>query len=67
MRGETQYQSSIIKLQMSIAKITPATESAKACIASRLTSNFSAFTADLPRRNGALSFTDIPLFNQFAL
>ena len=45
---------------MSIAKITPATESAKASLASRLPSNFSAYTADLRRRNGAVSFTATP-------
>jgi hypothetical protein len=38
-----QYQSSIIKFHMSIAKITPATESAKACLASRLPSNLTIF------------------------
>jgi hypothetical protein len=38
-----QYHSSIIKFHMSIAKITPATESAKACLASRLLSNLTIF------------------------
>ena len=45
---------------MSIATITPATESAKARLASRLLSNFSAFTADFPRRDGVLPFTARP-------
>jgi hypothetical protein len=45
---------------MTIAKITPATESVKASLASRLPSNFSPFTAELPRRNGAVFFTATP-------
>jgi hypothetical protein len=38
-----QYHSNIIKFHMNIAKITPATESAKACLASRLLSNLTIF------------------------
>jgi hypothetical protein len=45
---------------MTLAKITPATESVKASLASRLPSNFSVFTTELPRRNGAVSFTATP-------
>jgi hypothetical protein len=38
-----QYHSSIVKFHMNMAKITPATESAKACLASRLLSNLTIF------------------------
>jgi len=44
-----QYKYSITKFQISMMLITPATESAKACLASRLPSNLSAFTTILPR------------------
>jgi hypothetical protein len=38
----------MIKFQISIMVITPAIESAKACLASRLPSNLSALTANFP-------------------
>jgi hypothetical protein len=49
-----QYRYTIIKFQISMMVITPAIESARACVASRLPSNLSAFTTILPR--GELSF-----------
>ena len=45
-----------MKVHISIATITPAIESANAFIASARPSNFSAFTANLPRKDGVLSF-----------
>jgi len=44
-----QYRYSIIKFQTSMMVTTPATESARACLTSRLPSNLSALTNVLPR------------------
>ena len=41
-----QYQSSTIRFHMIMAKITPARESAKACLASRLPSNLRIFVTN---------------------
>ena len=46
----TQYKSSITKFQTSIIAITPATESVRASLASRLTSNLAVFIADFSKK-----------------
>jgi hypothetical protein len=44
--------SSIAKFQNSIIAITPATESVKACLASRLPSVLAVFIPDFHKKNG---------------